>query len=87
MEKNNCTIVNEVFVYKTKYIVHVVVDMIILERDNCWWFKDKRNWQIGWNFNNEDSWLPIIKILQCGWQMINILQKKEPCEMHIMNYM
>jgi len=30
MEKKNYTIIDEVFVYKTKYIIHVVVVMTIL---------------------------------------------------------
>jgi hypothetical protein len=49
--------------------------MTLLKWDNYGWFRDK-NWQVGQNFNNEENTLPTSKILQCGWQMINIMQKK-----------
>jgi hypothetical protein len=35
MEIKNYTIINKVFVCKTNYIVHAVVDMIIPKLDNC----------------------------------------------------
>jgi hypothetical protein len=74
MENKNCTTISKVFVYKTKYL-HIIFEMMILKWDNYGWFGDK-NWQVGRNFSNEESRLPTSKILQCGWQLINIMQKK-----------
>jgi hypothetical protein len=70
MENKNYTIVNKIFVCKTKYFVHIVFDTMVLKWDNCGWFGNKRNSQVGHHFSNEDNRLPKSKKMQCGWQMI-----------------
>jgi hypothetical protein len=53
MENNNCTIVIEVFVCKTKYSIYVVIYVTIPKGDNVGGFGHERNQQIRWNFYNE----------------------------------
>jgi hypothetical protein len=43
MEYKNCTIVNEVFVCKTKYFVDIIIYVMVPKGDNNGRFKDKRN--------------------------------------------
>jgi hypothetical protein len=75
MEKKNCTIVCKVFVCKTKYFVRIIIYVTIPKGDNCGSCGDKRNWQVGKNFNNEENKLPTSKILQSRRKIINTIQK------------
>ncbi len=61
------------YLFAKPNIPYIIIYVTGRTGDNSGRFGDKINWQVGWNFNNENM-LPTSIILQNGRQKINIMQ-------------